>query len=76
MNLLNWYKKTVSEIKKEDNWESVPYLQGIIMSFLTSIEKLQKENDDLRNNKGIWLSPESIKDLENKLQEIKEKLND
>lgn len=74
MNLLNWYKKTVSEIKETKEWKSVPYLQGVIIGFLSSIEELQKENDDLRNNKGVWLSPEKLKEFEEKVKDIRDLL--
>lgn len=55
----------------EKNWNHPAYLHGVILSNLAYIEQLQKENKQLRENKGAWLSPEAIEKFNSTLESMK-----
>ena len=79
INLINMFwnklfrRNTEVEFTKknwQEYWHKPAYLQGFIISLLSDIEQLQKENDQLRKGKGRWLSPKEITKFNNLLKEL------
>lgn len=53
-------------------WKDNPaYLQGFVISLISDFNALQKENTQLRNNEGVWLSPEEVHNFNKLLDELK-----
>ena len=74
MKILENFIKTISDIKKTPNWKNVSFLHGVIMNFRGQIEDLEKENIQLKNKEGRWLSQNEQKEINKLLKKINEKI--
>lgn len=63
-NIKKLFGITNSEMK--DN----AFLQGIIIGMQSTIEELEKENKQLKNKKGVWLSPDDITKFRNSIDDL------
>jgi hypothetical protein len=72
-SLYHRYKQLLSDLKKDKKmWNDVPFLQGIIIGLGSQIRMVEKENMQLKNNEGVWLSPEDSENLKRYLKKIKD----
>jgi hypothetical protein len=72
-SLYHRYKQLLSDLKKDKKmWNDVPFLQGIIIGLGSQIRMVEKENMQLKNKEGVWLSPEDSENLKRYLKKIED----